>query len=76
MPGTVRTLPHPAPAGRFRDRPRVAIREPWRSHLAQGDQWVTVLALRWSRAWHRDGALASRLALVESPPTAEFAGPR
>jgi hypothetical protein len=31
-------------------------------------------ALRWVRAWHRDGAWATRFALVESPPTAEFAG--
>lgn len=52
----------------------IALREPWRGHLAKGDQWVTALALRWVRAWHRDGALASKLALVESPPTAEFAG--
>jgi len=50
----------------------VALRAPWRGHLAQGDQWVTALALRWVRAWHRDGAWASRFALIESPPTAEF----
>ncbi len=52
----------------------VQLRAPWRGHLAKGDQWVTALALRWVRAWDRDGAWASKLALVESPPTAEFAG--
>lgn len=52
----------------------VVLRAPWRGHLATGDQWVTALALRWVKTWHRDGAMASKLALVESPPTAEFAG--
>ena len=51
-------------------------RAPWRGHLAKGDQWVTALALRWVRAWHRDGAWHERLALIESPPTVEFAGER
>jgi hypothetical protein len=54
----------------------VVMRAPWRGHLAPGDQWVTALALRWLSTWHREGAVQLDFALVESPPTAAFAGER
>jgi len=52
----------------------VVLREPWRGHLAKGDQWVTAQALRFTRAWYRDGVWSLRGRLVQSPPTAEFQG--
>jgi hypothetical protein len=53
----------------------LVIRAPWRGHLAAGDQWVTALAVRWARAWYREGALKNAFALVDSPLTSEFALP-
>lgn len=54
----------------------VAMREPWRGHLARGDQWVTAQTLRYTRAWHRDGPIARKLDLPMAPPTDEFFGGR
>ena len=52
----------------------VALRTPWRGHLARGDQWVTAQTLRFVRTWYRDGVGKHLLALVASPPTSEFGG--
>jgi hypothetical protein len=54
----------------------VGLREPWRGYLAKGDQFVTAQTLRWVRTWQRDGDWQSKFAIVTSPPTKEYEGPR
>jgi hypothetical protein len=53
----------------------VVMRQPWRGHLAKGDQWATAQTLRYARTWYRDGARHLKLRLVQSPPTAEYPAP-
>ena len=52
----------------------IALRQPWRGHLAKGDSWTTAQTLRFLRTWHRDGLWESRVVTRPTRP-AEAADP-
>jgi hypothetical protein len=54
----------------------VPLRVPWRGHLAPGQHWLTGMTLQFVKGWYQEGIWESRLQLVETPPTAEYAGER